>query len=89
MAADYGMISDSLLIYCDNKSALNIGNYLVQHWRTKHIDILHHFIRELVEAKMIVVDHVSTEYQLSDLCTKILEFISLSDLRKLIGVREI
>jgi len=38
---------------------------------------------------MIVVDHVSTEYQLSDLCTKILEFISLSDLRKLIGVREI
>ena len=31
MAADYGMISDSLLIYCDNKSALNIGNYLVQH----------------------------------------------------------
>jgi len=89
MAADYGMIYGSLLIYCDNQSALNIRNNLVQHSRTKHIDILHHFIRELVEAKLIVVDHLSSEYQLSDLCTKILEFISLNDLRKLIGVREI
>jgi len=89
MVADYGMISDSLLIYCDNQSAINIGNNLVQHSRTKHIDILHHFICKLVEAKLIVVDHVSTEYQLSDLCTKILDFNSLSDLRKLIGVPEI
>ncbi|CAA7013023.1 unnamed protein product [Microthlaspi erraticum] len=47
MSADYGMESGPFLVYCDNKSAKNP----VQHSRTKHIDIRHHFVRELVEEK--------------------------------------
>ncbi|XP_023634325.1 uncharacterized protein LOC111829467 [Capsella rubella] len=58
MAADYNMDSETLLIHCDNQSAINIAKNPVQHSRTKHIDIRHHFIRELVEAKLIVVDHL-------------------------------
>ncbi|KAL1204470.1 Retrovirus-related Pol polyprotein from transposon RE1 [Cardamine amara subsp. amara] len=82
MAADYGMTSNSILIYCDNESAINIAKNPVQHSRTKHIDIRHHFIRELVEEKLIVVDHVSTEFQLADLFTKPLDFNRFVSLRK-------
>ncbi|KAL1222467.1 Retrovirus-related Pol polyprotein from transposon RE1 [Cardamine amara subsp. amara] len=89
MATDYGMTSDSILIYCDNESAINIAKNPVQHSRTKHIDIRHHFIRELVKEKLIVVDHVSTEFQLANLFTKPLDFNRFVSLRKAIGVCEI
>ncbi|CAA7039093.1 unnamed protein product [Microthlaspi erraticum] len=51
MSADYGMESGPFLVYCDNKSAIDISKNPVQHSRTKHIDIRHHFVRELVEEK--------------------------------------
>ncbi|KAL1215127.1 Retrovirus-related Pol polyprotein from transposon RE1 [Cardamine amara subsp. amara] len=89
MAEDYGMTSDSLLIYCDNESAINIAKNPVQHSRTKHINIRHHFICELVEEKLVIVDHVSTEFQLADLFTKPLDFNRFVSLRKAIGVCEI
>lgn len=33
-------------LYCDNKSAISIAHNLVQHDRTKHIEIDRHFIKE-------------------------------------------
>ena len=55
MLEDYGIILDYLTIYCDNTSSINISKNLVQHSRTKHIDIRHHFIRELVENKIVAL----------------------------------
>ncbi|XP_019087606.1 PREDICTED: uncharacterized protein LOC109127414 [Camelina sativa] len=88
MASDYGMESDPLLIHCDNLSAINISKNHVQHSRTKHIDIRHHFVRVLVEAKLIEIDHVSIDLQLTDLFTKPLDFNRFVNLRKSIGVCE-
>ena len=45
---DYGIRQEHLTIYCDNTSAINISKNLVQHFQTKHIEIRHHFIREVV-----------------------------------------
>ena len=61
MLEDYGIFQDTLVVYCDNTSAINISKNLVQHSRTKHIDIRHHFIRKLVENKTIIIEHVATE----------------------------
>ncbi|GKF33167.1 hypothetical protein Tco_0106367, partial [Tanacetum coccineum] len=36
-------------LYCDNKCAITLCCNNVQHSRSKHIDIRHHFIREKVE----------------------------------------
>lgn len=50
MISDYGMISsDYMLVKCDNKSAIDISKNHVQHFRTKHIAIRHHFVTNLVE----------------------------------------
>ncbi|CAL9020667.1 unnamed protein product, partial [Prunus brigantina] len=49
MLCDYGFNQGKLLIFCDNQSAINISQNPVEHSRTKHINIRHHFIHELVE----------------------------------------
>ena len=73
MSADYRMDTGSFLVYCDNKSAIDISKNMVQHSRTKHIDIRHHFIRELVDEQHVVIEQVVTELQLANLFTKPLD----------------
>ncbi|TYK14493.1 putative mitochondrial protein [Cucumis melo var. makuwa] len=58
MLHEYSFDKDTMTLYCDNMSAIEISKNLVQHSRTKHIDIRHHFIRELVEDKVIKLDHI-------------------------------
>ncbi|GJR94538.1 hypothetical protein Tco_0266712 [Tanacetum coccineum] len=59
-------------LYCDNKSAIALCCNNVQHSRSKHIDIRHHFIREQVEKGVVELYFVRTEYQLADIFTKAL-----------------
>ncbi|KAL9429358.1 hypothetical protein AB3S75_031220 [Citrus x aurantiifolia] len=61
MLADYGIVQDILTVFCDNTSAINISKNLVQHSRTKHIDIRHHFIRDLVASKTMSLEYIDTE----------------------------
>ncbi|GJS67530.1 hypothetical protein Tco_0682094 [Tanacetum coccineum] len=56
----------------DNKSAIALCCNNVQHSRSKHIDIRHHFIREQVEKGVVELYFVRTEYQLADIFTKAL-----------------
>jgi hypothetical protein len=44
-----------MVIHCDNTSAINISKNPVQHSRTKHIDIWHHFICDLVESRKVAL----------------------------------
>jgi hypothetical protein len=41
---DYGVVLDRVPLLCYNESAVKIANNPVQHSRTKHIDIRHHFL---------------------------------------------
>jgi len=86
MLVDYGIISDPMLVHCDNMSAINLSKNPVQHSRTKHVDIRHHFVRELVEMKIVILEHVSTERQLADLFTKPLDYNTFLGLRKALGI---
>ncbi|GJR43813.1 retrovirus-related pol polyprotein from transposon TNT 1-94 [Tanacetum coccineum] len=67
---DYGFRYNKIIMYCDSKSAIAISCNLVQHSRTKHINIHYHFIKEHFERGTIEIYFVGTEYQLSDLFTK-------------------
>jgi hypothetical protein len=57
-------------IYCDNTSAINISKNLVMHFKTKHIPIKCHFLREQVAEKNIKVEYVGTKEQVVDIFTK-------------------
>ncbi|GJZ97121.1 hypothetical protein Tco_0669455 [Tanacetum coccineum] len=69
---DYGFRYNKIPMYCDSKSTIVISCNLVQHSRTKHINIRYHFINELVEKGIIELYFVGTEYQLADLFIKAL-----------------
>ncbi|GKE06025.1 retrovirus-related pol polyprotein from transposon TNT 1-94 [Tanacetum coccineum] len=43
---DYDIRLDDVLIMCDNKGAIDLSRNPVQHSRTKHIEIHHHFLRD-------------------------------------------
>jgi hypothetical protein len=45
----------------------------IEHNRTKHIDICHHFLRDHQQRGDINVCHVSTDHQLADIFTKPLD----------------
>ncbi|GKD20781.1 hypothetical protein Tco_1222484 [Tanacetum coccineum] len=70
--SDYGFAYNRIPMYCDNKSAIALCCNNVQHSRSKHIDIRHHFIREQVEKGVVELYFVRTEYQLADIFTKAL-----------------
>ncbi|GJZ93950.1 retrovirus-related pol polyprotein from transposon TNT 1-94 [Tanacetum coccineum] len=69
---DYGFDFNNIPRYCDNKSAIALCCNNVQHSRSKHIDIRHHFIREQVENRVVELYFVETNYQLADILTKAL-----------------
>ncbi|GJY43277.1 hypothetical protein Tco_0431490 [Tanacetum coccineum] len=70
--SDYGFAYNRILLYYDNKSAIALCCNNVQHSRSKHIDIRHHFIREQVEKGVVELYFVRIEYQLADIFTKAL-----------------
>ncbi|KAF7144341.1 hypothetical protein RHSIM_Rhsim05G0019000 [Rhododendron simsii] len=58
------------VIYCDNMSAIAMSKNPVFHGRTKHIELRHHFIRDLVQNREIQLEFVNMKEQLADIMTK-------------------
>jgi hypothetical protein len=83
---DYGVSLGTVPLLCDNESAIKIANNPVQHCRTKHIDIRHHFLRDHVANKDIDLTHVGTTYQLADIFTKPLDEARFVNLRGELGI---
>jgi hypothetical protein len=78
---DYGLVFDKVPLLCDNESAIKIAHNPVQHTRTKHIDIRHHFIREHVSSGDIELSYVATKDNLADIFTKPLDEARFRELR--------
>nr|GEX13346.1 integrase, catalytic region, zinc finger, CCHC-type, peptidase aspartic, catalytic [Tanacetum cinerariifolium] len=84
---DYGLGFNKISMYCDNKSAIALCCNNVQRSRSKHIDIIYHFIKEQVENGVIELYFVNTEYQLADLFTKALGRDRIEFLINKLGMR--
>ena len=57
---DYGVTCDKVPLLCDNESAIKIAYNPVQHSKTKHIEIRHHFIRDHVKRGDLSLSYVGT-----------------------------
>nr|GEW14465.1 hypothetical protein [Tanacetum cinerariifolium] len=69
---DYGFDFNKIPLYCDNHIAIALCCNNFQYSRSKHIDILHHFIREQVERGVVELYFVTMDYQLTYIFTKAL-----------------
>jgi hypothetical protein len=70
---DFGYNLSKVPLLCDNESTIRLANNPVEHSRTKHIDIQHHFLRDHQQRGDIDIYHISTENQLADIFTKPLD----------------
>ena len=70
---DFGYNLRKVPLLCDNESAILMVDNPVEHSRTKHIDIRHHFLRDHQQKGDIEVFHVSSENQLADIFIKPLD----------------
>ena len=59
-----------LRVHNDNQSAIAICKNEVLHDRVRHIDIKHHYIRDLIENKNLTIDWIPTADQVADIFTK-------------------
>ena len=78
---DYGISFKKNSLSCDNESAIKLATNPVQHSRTKHIDIRHHFLRDHVGKEDISVYSIGTDDQLTDIFTKSLDQTRFCKLR--------
>ncbi|GJX53355.1 putative ribonuclease H-like domain-containing protein [Tanacetum coccineum] len=67
---DYGYNFMHTVINIDNNSTICIIENPVQHSKTKHIEIRHHFIRDCNAKKLIQMVKIHTDYNVADLLTK-------------------
>jgi hypothetical protein len=83
---DFGYNLSKVPLLCDNESAIRMADNPVEHSRTKHIDIRHHFLRDHQQKGDIEVFYVSTENQLADIFTKPLDEKTFCRLRSELNV---
>ena len=83
---DYGIPQDTMCVFCDNTSAINLSKNPVQYSKSKHIEIHYHFIRDLVEERVVCLEFIHTNNQKVDIFTKPLDGPRFESLRKTIVV---
>ncbi|GJS52093.1 retrovirus-related pol polyprotein from transposon TNT 1-94 [Tanacetum coccineum] len=85
---DYDVRLDDVPIMCDNKGAIDLSKNPMQHSRTKHIEIRHHFLRNNVQKGHISIEKVPSVDNIADILTKPLKRESFNYLRLGLGMME-
>nr|GEX34142.1 copia protein [Tanacetum cinerariifolium] len=67
---DYEVRLDDVPIMCDNKGTIDLSKNPMQHSRTKHIKIRHHFLRDNVQKGHISIEKVPSVNIITDILTK-------------------
>jgi hypothetical protein len=75
-------------ILSDNQATCSLSNSIAISARSKHIDIRHHFIRDLVNEGSFSTTWIPTADMPADVFTKALPFTSFSRHRDVLGLSE-
>jgi hypothetical protein len=86
---DYGVVLEKVPLLCDNESVVKIAKNPIQHSRTKHIDIRHHFLRDHVAKGDIILEGVRLEDQLANIFTMSLDKTCFCMLRNELNILDL
>nr|GFA02670.1 retrovirus-related Pol polyprotein from transposon TNT 1-94 [Tanacetum cinerariifolium] len=84
---ELGVNLRSVVVKCDNQSAIHLSRNLMFHERTKHINVRYHFIREIIESKEIEVAKMGTKDNAADAFTKVVPGLKFKYCMKIHCVR--
>ncbi|KAL4309465.1 hypothetical protein GQ457_01G014250 [Hibiscus cannabinus] len=69
---ELGHKQEKYVLKCDNQSAIHLAKNSEYHYRKKHIDVRYHWIRDVLEEKQLELEKVHTDYNWSDMMTKVI-----------------
>ena len=72
---------NATVLFEDNNGCIDLANNPVGHKRSKHIDVRHHYIRNLINAGKLQLKYLSTAEMVADIMTKPLERIKTEKFR--------
>jgi hypothetical protein len=71
-------VTGALAIQCDNEAGIALVKNPMCTAKAKHIDIIHHFVRERVLSGELSIQYVAGEKNVADIFTKPLEWPAFS-----------
>ena len=81
-----GLVRGAIRIDCDSQSAIFLAKNPAYYSRTKHIDVHHHFVRDMIEYKKVMLVKVDTLKNTTDALTKSVSSEKFSWCRETMGV---
>lgn len=86
MLEELGFRQDTIVMHCDNQSAIAIAKSPDQYDRMKHISIKYHFVRDCVEKGWVTLEYCPTKNQVADILTKAIPKEQFKALRSKLGI---
>jgi hypothetical protein len=87
LISELGVPQDVIKVYCDSHSAICLSKNDMYQFKTKHIDMKYHFIRDIVAEGKIKVDKIHIDENPVDMLIKTLSDTKLKHCIDLVGVR--
>lgn len=84
-----GEITGPVVLFVDNKSAIDLAKNVVFHGRSKNIHVRYHFIRECVERGDIVMEYMNSSEQKADILTKAMVTSKFERMCDLLGIKNL
>ena len=73
-------------LWNDNQGAILLSGNAVHHKRTKHVDLRHHFVRDMVSAGQMEIKYLPTNEMVADILTKSLGSVKFNQFRVALGL---
>ena len=61
---------DPIVIHCDNQSCVKFSENPMFHDRSKHIEMRYHYVRDMVQWRVVSLRYIPTDDQTADVSTK-------------------
>ena len=85
---ELGLKQERYVLHCDSQSAIHLSKNSSFHSRSKHIDVRYHWIRDVLNDKLLQLEKVYTDDNTSDMLTKALTKDKHEKCRLLAGMVE-
>jgi hypothetical protein len=80
------IVFDTITLYNDNNGCIGLSKNPINHDKTKHISMRHHFLREQVQEGTLTVTHVPSKLNIADILTKYVPKDQFQQLRNSMGL---